>query len=116
MAAFADVLRTLRRQRDMTQKEAAQALNISASAWGMYESGKREPDIETLHMLADYFGVSLDQLTGKEPASKQIEPAKPFNLEERLAEIETKLRAAGYSERSIRTIMEVARMAGRESD
>lgn len=33
---------------------------------GKYESGEREPSIQTLTVIADYFQVSLDYLVGRE--------------------------------------------------
>ena len=42
----------------------------------MYEAGKREPDFETLEVIADYFNVSMDTLTGR----KQVEHISPFRL------------------------------------
>ena len=40
----------------------AKRLNISASAVGMYEQGRREPSIEILTALAREFGVTIDYL------------------------------------------------------
>ena len=40
----------------------ARRLNISASAVGMYEQGRREPSIEILVALSEEFGVSIDYL------------------------------------------------------
>ena len=39
----------------------------------MYETGKRQPDLETLELIADYFNVSIDYLTGNEPAELQAD-------------------------------------------
>ena len=52
----------LRRQRSWSQGELAQQLNISPSAIGMYEQGRREPSLETAARLAKVFSVSLDYL------------------------------------------------------
>ena len=40
----------------------ARRLNISASAVGMYEQGRREPSVDTLVALAKEFGVTVDYL------------------------------------------------------
>lgn len=63
---FKDVLRNLRKEKHLTQSELAAALNISRSAISMYENGEREPDLETLESIADYFNVDMNQLTGQE--------------------------------------------------
>lgn len=53
MPSFADMLAYLRKRAGYSQTELADKLKISRSAIGMYESGKREPDFETLEMCAD---------------------------------------------------------------
>lgn len=49
----------------MSQKELAEKVGISRSAIGMYETGEREPDFETLEAFADIFNVNMDTLLGK---------------------------------------------------
>lgn len=58
-------LRELREEKGLLQKDVANFLNISTSAYGYYEQGKRNPDIENLSKLADFFNVSTDYLLGK---------------------------------------------------
>ena len=58
-------LKQLRKANRMTQQDVAMYLDISASAVGMYEQGRREPDLATLIKMADMFGVSVDQLIGR---------------------------------------------------
>lgn len=59
---FNERLRELRRRSTLTQKEIAAKLNISVSAYQYYESGKSQPNLERLVMLADMFDVSTDYL------------------------------------------------------
>lgn len=60
----------LRHTRRWSQQELAKKLGVSASAVGMYEQGRREPDCETLVALARLFGVSTDYLlTGRTHAA-----------------------------------------------
>lgn len=49
-----------------TQRELAPLLGVTPSAVGMWESGRREPDIETLVHIAKLFEVTLDDLVLKE--------------------------------------------------
>ncbi len=74
---FAERLQELREDRGISRKDLAAKLNITVSALGMYEQGRREPNMEMLIKLADYFDVSLDFLVGrsfnKEETSKIIE-------------------------------------------
>mgnify|MGYP002166215536 CR=1 FL=1 len=69
---FNTVLRKLRKDRGLTQKQLALALGLSESAISMYERGQREPDFETLEIIADYFNVDMDFLTGRTPYSSRI--------------------------------------------
>jgi transcriptional regulator with XRE-family HTH domain len=58
-------LKTLRIQKKLKQQDVAEYLNITQVAYGRYEAGLREPDIDTLIRLAELFNVSLDILTGR---------------------------------------------------
>lgn len=58
-------LMKLRKEKNKTQDDIAKVLGITRPAYGYYENGKREPDIETLNKLADYFEVSMDYLIGR---------------------------------------------------
>ena len=55
----------LRKERGLLQKDIADFLNISKSAYGYYEQGRNEPDIQTIMRLADFYQVSVDYLLGK---------------------------------------------------
>lgn len=55
-------LLTLRKNKGLTQKEIAEHLGISRQAYANYEAGNREPDINTLKLLSEYFEVSIDVL------------------------------------------------------
>ena len=59
---------TLRRSAGMSQGELARQLQVSASAVGMYEQGRREPSAETLVALARLFGVTVDYLLTGTPS------------------------------------------------
>ncbi|GAA0108552.1 helix-turn-helix transcriptional regulator [Clostridium sp.] len=58
-------LKELRQEKDLLQKDVATYLNISTSAYGFYEQGKRTPDSEMMKKLSEFFNVSLDYLLGK---------------------------------------------------
>ncbi len=51
-------------RRRIPQREVAAQLNISAGAYGSWESGRTRPDITLLPKIADYFEVSIDFLLG----------------------------------------------------
>ena len=60
-----DRLRELRKNRNISQREAAGALHLSREAYTMYESGQRLPGCDVLVALADYYGVNVDYLLGR---------------------------------------------------
>lgn len=66
---FSERLRELRQNKGLSQSQLADVLNISKSAISMYELGKREPDLETLEGIADFFNVDINYLLGKEDGS-----------------------------------------------
>lgn len=55
-------LKTLREQRRLSQAKLADEIGLSASTIGMYETGERSPNYETLEIIADYFNVNIDYL------------------------------------------------------
>ena len=65
MGNFQNVFRQLRLSSNLTQNEMAEKIVISRSTIGMYETGAREPDFETLEKIADYFNVDTDFLLGR---------------------------------------------------
>ena len=66
-------LKELRISRGIQQKDLAAALSIGANTLSQYESGKREPDFDMLNRIADYFGVSVDYILGREEIKKSPE-------------------------------------------
>ena len=67
---------TLRRAAGLSQGELARRLQVSASAIGMYEQGRRQPAADTLVALGRVFGVSVDYLlTGQvtEPEHQTVD-------------------------------------------
>lgn len=52
----------LRKEKNMTQEQLAQQLNISNQAVSKWESAQSYPDIQLLPQLADIFGISIDAL------------------------------------------------------
>ena len=65
MARFSERLKHLRTSRNISQMEFAKQIKLSKSSVNMYERGEREPGLETLERIADYFNVDMDYLLGK---------------------------------------------------
>ena len=59
-------LKKIRKQRKLSQLKVAMDLSISREALSYYENGKRNPDVEMLKKLSEYFGVSIDYLINGE--------------------------------------------------
>ncbi len=60
-------LKAIRKKKGYNQLKVAMDLSISREALSFYENGKRNPDIEMLCKLSDYYNVSIDYLIrGKE--------------------------------------------------
>lgn len=59
-----DKLKKLRRERDLTQDEVASALGVSCQAISKWERYDGYPDITMLPALANYFGITVDELIG----------------------------------------------------
>lgn len=55
-------LQELRRRRNLTQEELAQALFVSRTAISKWESGRGYPNIESLKAISKYFSISVDEL------------------------------------------------------
>lgn len=65
MGDFQNIFKRLRNSSGLTQAEMAEKLRISRSTIGMYETGAREPDFDTLEKIADFFNVDTDFLLGR---------------------------------------------------
>lgn len=60
-------LKKIRKDKHLNQQKVAMDLNISREALSYYENGKREPSLQMLVKMSEYFNVSIDYLiTGKE--------------------------------------------------
>jgi len=67
MGSFCENLKTCRKRRHENQETIAVNCKLAYSTYRRYELGEREPTLSTLCAFADYFGVTLDQLAGREP-------------------------------------------------
>lgn len=70
-------LRELRKQASMTMKQVGAALGLAESTVSLYETGKRNPDLQTLICFADFFNVSLDYLCERDEATNSKAPIRP---------------------------------------
>jgi transcriptional regulator with XRE-family HTH domain len=68
-----DRLRELRKDKRLTQQKLAAIILKGKGSISRYEKGIRQPDMDTLARLADFFGVSVDYLLGRTRFPKILE-------------------------------------------
>lgn len=74
-------LKTIRKERKISQAEIADFLKISQRTYSSYELGQTEPSLSTLIRLADFYGTSVDYLLEREQKSPLVleEQKEAFN-------------------------------------
>ena len=67
MIILSERLKQLRKERKLTQQNLADHLGVQLRTYQYYESAddSHRPDLETLVVLADFYGVSVDYLIGR---------------------------------------------------
>lgn len=60
--SLSENLKRLRNHRGLTQEEVSKYLKMNRATYAHYETGRREPDVATLKLLADFFNVTTDEL------------------------------------------------------
>ena len=74
------MIKLLRTEKGMNQEQLAEQLHVTRQAVSNWETGKTQPDIETLTQIAEYFQVSVEQLIyGKEYSKETGEIKKTWN-------------------------------------
>lgn len=71
-------IKRLRREKNITQEALAEILDVSCAAVSKWERGDTYPDITLIFPLADYFGVSVDELLGYNSARVEAELEELF--------------------------------------
>ena len=62
---FKERLKALRKEKQLKQSELAERLSTTQRKISYWEAGKTEPDLQSLWLISDFFGVSVDYLLGK---------------------------------------------------
>lgn len=65
MAVYSDVIKELRGDKKLTQKQVGAYFGISGPTFSLYENGHRRMSIDMLSQLADILGTSTDYLLGR---------------------------------------------------
>lgn len=64
-------IRELRKERGLSQSSLAKILGVAQNTLSYWENGKFDVDNKSLSLMADFFGVSVDYLLGRESAKKE---------------------------------------------
>ena len=80
MSSFQLRFKELRTAAGFTQQELAKRFDVSQSTITMWENGKRQPDIETLEFIADFFNVDMNYLTGTSSKTTRILDRNQYEL------------------------------------
>lgn len=62
MNKVSTTIKRLRLEKNMNQEQLAEQMHVTRQAVSNWETGKTQPDIETLTKLAEFFGVSVERL------------------------------------------------------
>lgn len=63
---FNENLKEARLKSGLSQKDVAEKIGVAKSTYSLYESGNREPNVNTIKKIADFLKVSADSLLGLE--------------------------------------------------
>nr|DAS07261.1 MAG TPA: repressor protein [Caudoviricetes sp.] len=91
MAEIKDRIVSLRNEKNITQSQLAEELNISPSAIGMYEQGRRKPSYELLEEICDYFNVDMDYLMGRSDIKNRYQAGLKYDWEDKNEEKENNI-------------------------
>lgn len=72
MKNFADSITRLRKEKGLTQRQVAEVLGVSDKAVSKWERGETMPDVALLPSLAEFYGVSLDELLQREGSQEKV--------------------------------------------
>ncbi len=89
----AQMLQELRRARKLSQKEVAAHLNIPATTYNTYESGRTEPPAEILVRLSYLYETSVDVIVQRNRVHRTVEDMaqQVANMQQQLAEMDKQI-------------------------
>ena len=93
----AQALQELRKSKKLSQKEVAAYLNIPATTYNTYESGRTEPPIEILVRLSHLYGMPIDIIVQRDRTYTTAEDVgqKMAAFKEELAELDKQIAERG---------------------
>jgi transcriptional regulator with XRE-family HTH domain len=94
-------LRILRTGKNLKQEDIAMIIHRTPQAYSQYELGKRQPDLESIRTLAEFYSVSSDYIIGLTDDSTPYYNVRPQNLKQ--------LDLSGLSKDRIDTLLTLVR-------
>ena len=77
---FPKFLKAARTEAGRTQAAVAQAVGVAQASYADWENGKTEPALAHILKLADYFGVSIDYLVGRDESKGAANVSGPITV------------------------------------
>lgn len=99
---FGDKLKECRKAKGLTQLELAQKLNVSKSTLAMYETNKREPNVNTIKALSNILSVSTNYLIGVDDYDKNF-----INNQQTQLHLEKYKNLDVYGKKAIDTLIDI---------
>lgn len=75
----------LRKKENLYQVDVAKKIGVARATYGAYEQGNRQPDFETLRIIASFFNVTTDYLLGNSDHPQMSDDDKKAALIEEMA-------------------------------
>ncbi|WP_027108397.1 helix-turn-helix domain-containing protein [Lacticigenium naphthae] len=91
---FSEKLRSLRKEKGLSQEKLAERLTVTRQSVSKWESGQAFPEIEKLIKISDLFGVSLDELI--KDRKTRADPIEIEEIEEDDEEMDEYLIVGGF--------------------
>ena len=76
---YGQEIKSYRKSLNLSQEQLAKATGISQQAISFWEQNKRTPNMDDCIILADFFGITLDELVGREHIPTQNKKAIIYN-------------------------------------
>lgn len=74
-----ETIKSLRKERNITQEELADILGVSFQSVSRWECNMYYPDVELFPTVADFFGITVDKLLGINEKTEQIKVERYLN-------------------------------------
>lgn len=72
-----NMITRLRKEKGLTQSKFAELIHVTQGAVSQWETGRTSPDVQQMFILADFFGVTIEELTNGEYSSTKTPHLQP---------------------------------------